>query len=186
MLKTCRMIRIDFLAYKKRAKISSSVKAAAYLFMFHPGFQLLVSIRLQAGLSRIPIVGSLLRRIVWYATSIWTSTEISFLASFGAGVYFPHPTGIVVGDSWDVGSDVTLMQGVTLGRKASEFAPKSRSVLESGVVISAGAKIIGELSIGAWSVVGANAVVTKSLPANCVAAGVPAKIIKIKNENSLL
>jgi serine O-acetyltransferase len=185
-VKTCSAIRHDFYAYKQRAKIKSLLSAVIYLTLFHPGFQLLVSIRMQAGLAKIPVFGSILRRCVWYMTSIWTSSEVSFMATLGEGVYFPHPTGVVIGDSWDIGPHATIMQGVTLGRKASENAPASRSSIGEGVTVSAGAKIIGELSIGDFSVVGANAVVTKSLPAHCVAVGVPAKIIKMKNENRIL
>jgi serine O-acetyltransferase len=160
----CKAIRNDFRAYKQRTKIDGLLKAVIYLFLFHPGFQLLLSIRAQAGLAKIPLIGVTLRRIVWYTTSIWTASEVSFMATVGEGVYFPHPTGVVIGDSWDIGPHATIMQGVTLGKKMAEHTPGTRSSVGEGVTISAGAKVIGELSIGEFTVVGANAVVTKSLP----------------------
>jgi serine O-acetyltransferase len=179
------LIRNDFYAYKNRLKIKGLFRAIVFLVFFHPGFQLMLSIRLQAELAKIPFIGGILRRFLWYLTSIWTSSEVSFMAKFGEGVYFPHPTGVVIGDTWDVGANSTIMQGVTLGRKASAQVPNSRSSIGKMVSISAGAKVIGEVTIGDFSVIGANAVVTKSLPPHCVAVGIPAKVIKVKNENSV-
>lgn len=171
-------IRQDFEFYKRQMKIESSLKAFLLLFFFNLGFQLILSIRIQRMLVQIPFIGVFLRRILWYFTSILTSTEISFLATFGPGVYFPHTTGVVIGDTWDIGSSVTIMQGVTLGRKHSRVDPSKRSRIGDDVMLSCGAKVIGELEIGNGAIIGANAVVLNSIPPGAVAVGVPAKVIQ--------
>lgn len=172
-----RVIKSDFAFYRNRLKIESALKAILVVCLFHPGWQLLFSIRVQEQLGRIPILGSLLRRFVWYLTSIATGSEVSFMARFGDAVYFPHPTGVVIGDSWDVGAKVTIMQGVTLGRKDSVVNPSTRSCVHDGAVICSGAVVVGELSVGPGAVIGANAVVLKSVPASATAVGVPAKLL---------
>lgn len=168
-------IKDDFALYRIRLRLRNPIKAFIFLVLFSQGFQLVVSIRLQRAIGRMPLVGPVLRRLLWWVTSILTATDISFGANFGARIYFPHPTGIVIGDSWDLGSDITVMQGVTLGRKNSDIDPLERSRVGNGVVIGAGAKLIGELIVGEGAVIGANAVVTNSIPENITAIGVPAR-----------
>lgn len=174
-------IRYDFNYYKERLQIKSNVKAFLILVFFNLGFQLILSIRLQRAVSNIPLIGLFLRRVIWYLTNVLTSSEVSFIATFGRGVFFPHTTGVVIGDTWDIGSRVTIMQGVTLGKKYHQNSPLTRSQIGDDVMISAGAKIIGELSIGNSAIVGANAVVLQSIPAGAVAVGVPAKIIRTES-----
>jgi len=82
--------------------------------------------------------------------------------------------GVVVGETAEVGDDVMLYHGVTLGGRQREGG-KRHPTIEDGVAVGAGAKILGPITIGAGSVVGANAVVTKDAPADSVLVGVPAK-----------
>jgi serine O-acetyltransferase len=171
------VIVTDFRCYKTRLGIDSTIKACIYIPLFHPGWQLLFSNRIQEQVGKLPFAGAILRRILWYFTLLLTRAEISHQSAIGAAVYFPHTTGIVIGDSWDVGNNVTIMQGVTLGRKDSNTPPLSRSVVEDGAVICAGAVIVGEIRIGPSSIVGANAVVLQDVPGYSKAVGVPAKIL---------
>jgi serine O-acetyltransferase len=145
------------------------------LIFLCPGFQLAFSLRVQSVLVNIPVIGAALRRILWYFTTIWFSCDIDPGARFGPGIYFPHPTGIVIGGEWDVGSNVTILQSVTLGR--GNESPIYRPRICDGVLITAGAKIIGAVNIGAGAVIGANAVVLHDVPSGAVAAGVPAKVV---------
>lgn len=177
---TIQTVKADFNYYRNRLQISSFIKSLLLICLFHPGWQLLFSIRIQEQLGRIPYLGSLLRRCLWYITSLFTSTEINIFARFGNCVYFPHPTGIVIGDTWDIGNYVTLMQGVTLGRKDSITAPINRSKIEDGVTVCAGAVVVGELVVGEGSIIGANAVVLENIPPESVAVGVPARVIHRK------
>ncbi len=174
------LIRRDFCMYQERLKHDGTMlKSLVLILLFHPGFQLLLSIRLQAQLGRIPLMGAMLRRVLWYLTSILTATEVSFCATFGAGVYFPHPTGIVIGESWDIGDGATIMQGVTLGRKDA-LAPERRAEVGANALICAGAVAVGEITIGDNAVIGANAVVLADVPPNATAVGVPARVIEMR------
>jgi serine O-acetyltransferase len=121
------------------------------------------------------MIGSGLRRILWYFTTIWFGCDIDPGARFGPGIYFPHPVGIVIGGEWDIASEVSILQNVTLGR--GNERPVFRPRISDHVRVSAGAKVIGAVNIGSGAVIGANAVVLKDVPAGAVAVGVPAKLI---------
>ena len=85
--------------------------------------------------------------------------------------------GVVIGETAVVGDDVMLYHGVTLGGKAPRGTPrgaKRHPTLEDGVTVGAGAKVLGNVTIGAWSAIGANAVVTKDAPAHSLVVGIPA------------
>lgn len=146
------------------------------LVLLEPGFQLALSLRLQEGLGRLPFIGRLLRRLLWYATTIWTSCHIAPSARFGGGLYMPHPTGIVVGDGVIVGSDATIYQQVTLGRHHPDIAGAPR--LGDHCRLGAGAKILGPISLGDHVTIGANAVVLADIPSGNTAVGIPARIVE--------
>lgn len=143
------------------------------LALLTPGFQLVFAIRVQHAVGLIPVVGTVLRRCVWYFNWLWFGCDFDPKATVGPGLYVPHPIGIVVGGEWDLCENVTLLHGVTLGRTVS---PTRRCLVGSGSLIGAGAKIVGQIDLGANSKVGANAVVLKSVPDNGIAVGVPARI----------
>lgn len=178
-------VRYDFCAYKNRLGHNSIIKSIVLIFFFNFGFQLIFLIRLQELAGKLPIFGPMIKRVIWYVASWWTSTEISVAASFGVGVYFPHPVGIVIGDTWDIGDDVVIMQGVTLGRK-DRSPPKGRSLIKSGATICAGAVVVGEVTIGEAATVGANAVVLSNIPPNATAVGAPARILNPKSAKHLV
>jgi serine O-acetyltransferase len=143
------------------------------VILFHRGFHLLISHRLQCLLLKIPIIGKLFAKMLWYLTCIQTGSEVSYHAKIGSGAYFPHPIGIVIGDAI-IEKKVTILQGVTIGKKERDGS--SFVFIGEGVFIGAGAKIIGDLKIGRNSLVGANSVVLKDVPENSIALGIPAKI----------
>jgi serine O-acetyltransferase len=103
-----------------------------------------------------------------------TGIEIHPGAQIGHRFFIDHGMGVVIGETAEVGDDVMLYHGVTLGGRQREGG-KRHPTLEDGVAVGAGAKILGPITIGAGSVVGANAVVTKDAPADSVLVGVPAK-----------
>jgi serine O-acetyltransferase len=91
-----------------------------------------------------------------------------------ARLFLPHPNGIVVGNSARIANDVVLLQQVTLGchyAYADSMTVDGDPTLEEGVYVGPGAKILGRVTIGAWSVIGANAVVTISVPAHSIVVG---------------
>jgi serine O-acetyltransferase len=103
-----------------------------------------------------------------------TGIEIHPGATIGRRFFIDHGMGVVVGETAEVGDDVMLYHGVTLGGRQREGG-KRHPTIEDGVAIGAGAKVLGPIRIGEGSVIGANAVVTKDAPADSVLVGVPAK-----------
>jgi serine O-acetyltransferase len=95
-------------------------------------------------------------------------------ATVGAPVFLDHATGIVVGAFAEIGDGVTIMQNVTVGRKDGRVGRAPR--IGRGVLLSSGATILGDVSIGDFAKIGAGAVVTEDVPAGCTAVGVPARL----------
>lgn len=145
------------------------------LVLLEPGFQLAVALRAQESLGRLPIAGRLLRRLLWYATTIWTSCHIAPSARFGGGLYMPHPSGIVIGAGSIIGSHATLYQQVTLGQRDPDI--DGMPSLGDHCFLSAGAKILGPVRLGDHVTVGANAVVLIDIPAGHTAVGIPARVL---------
>ncbi|UOE44595.1 serine O-acetyltransferase EpsC [Agromyces larvae] len=116
-------------------------------------------------------------RLISQVARFLTGIEIHPGATIGRRFFIDHGMGVVVGETAVVGDDVMLYHGVTLGGKAPRNTPpgtKRHPTLDDGVTVGAGAKILGDITVGAWSAVGANAVVTKSAPAHSLLVGVPA------------
>ena len=105
-----------------------------------------------------------------------TGIEIHPGAKIGRRFFIDHGMGIVIGETAEIGDDVTLYQGVTLGG-TSWNKGKRHPTLENGVVVGAGAKVLGPFTVGAGAKVGSNAVVTKAVPAGATVVGIPGRII---------
>ena len=105
-----------------------------------------------------------------------TGIEIHPGAKVGRRFFIDHGMGIVIGETAEIGDDVTLYQGVTLGG-TSWNKGKRHPTLENGVVVGAGAKVLGPFTVGAGAKVGSNAVVTKAVPAGATVVGIPGRII---------
>lgn len=107
--------------------------------------------------------------------------DISYKAQIGPGLTIAHYGYIIVGSSTVIGSDCHLKPGTIFGKKQTEET--GGAIIGNNVNVGAGCKIVGDVKIGDNVFIGANAVVTKDIPSNCVAAGVPAKVIRyIDNE----
>lgn len=109
-------------------------------------------------------------------TRILTGVDIHPGAALGSGLFIDHATGVVIGETAEVGEDVTLYHGVTLGGSGRDFG-KRHPTIGDRVVVGAGAKILGAIKIGDDSRIGANAVVVKEVPSSSVVVGVPGQII---------
>ncbi|SUT94529.1 serine O-acetyltransferase [Actinobacillus lignieresii] len=108
--------------------------------------------------------------------SVAFDVDIHPAAKLGCGIMFDHATGIVVGETAVIENDVSILQGVTLGGTGKEHGDRHPKIRE-GVMIGAGAKILGNIEIGRYSKIGANSVVLQPVPDHATAAGVPARII---------
>ncbi len=141
----------------------------------YPGLHALLIHRLSHWLWR--------RNLKWLARTLstfsrWlTGVEIHPGATIGRRFFIDHGMGVVIGETAEVGDDVTLYQGVTLGG-TSWNKGKRHPTLEEGVIVGAGAKILGPFTVGAGAKVGSNAVVTKEVPAGATVVGIPGKIVK--------
>lgn len=105
-----------------------------------------------------------------------TGIEIHPAARLGRRVFIDHGMGVVIGETAQVGDDCTLYQGVTLGGTAIQPGSKRHPTLESGVVVGAGAKVLGAFIVGQGARIGSNAVVVKPVPAGATAVGNPAHV----------
>ena len=107
--------------------------------------------------------------------------EVSPKVEIGGGLFLPHTVGTVIGAE-RIGNDCTIMQGVTLGSAEPDlgFVSITRPVIGHGVLIGAGAKVIGRVFVGDGAKIGANAVVLQDVPAHSVAVGVPARVVGVE------
>jgi serine O-acetyltransferase len=107
-----------------------------------------------------------------------TGIEIHPGATIGRRVFIDHGFGVVIGETAEVGDDCTIYQGVTLGGTSLSKGKKRHPTLGRGVIIGAGAKVLGAFTVGEGAKVGSNAVVVKEVPAGATAVGNPARIIE--------
>lgn len=119
-----------------------------------------------------------LRMLPWLAIVRKYNCYISPKSDIHPSTYFPHPTGIVIGDGVEISENCTIYQHVTIGaRKRGDGKKNLYPKIKENSTIYAGAVIIGDITIEKNTIIAANAVVTKSFPANCVLAGAPARPI---------
>jgi serine O-acetyltransferase len=118
-----------------------------------------------------------LARFVSQLARFLTGIEIHPGATVGRRVFIDHGMGVVVGETAEIGDDCTIYQGVTLGGTSLTRGAKRHPTLERGVIVGAGAKILGGFTIGAEAKIGSNAVVVKPVPAGGTAVGNPARVI---------
>jgi serine O-acetyltransferase len=117
-----------------------------------------------------------LARVVSAISRFLTGIEIHPGAIIGKGFFIDHGSGIVIGETAEVGDNVTLYQGVTLGGSGKEKG-KRHPTIGNNVTISAGAKILGSFTVGDHAKIGGGSVVVKAVPPNCTVVGVPGRIV---------
>ena len=127
-----------------------------------------------------------LARLLSQLARFFTGIEIHPGAKIGKGLFIDHGMGVVIGETAEVGDNVTIYHGVTLGGTGKDKG-KRHPTVKDNVIIGAGAKVLGPITIGNNVKVGANSVVLKDVPDNATAVGMPAKIIikdKKKDNNT--
>jgi serine O-acetyltransferase len=118
-----------------------------------------------------------LGRFISQWTRFLTGIEIHPGARIGRRVFIDHGMGVVIGETAEVGDDCTIYQGVTLGGTSLSRGTKRHPTLAPGVIVGAGAKVLGGFTVGALAKIGSNAVVVKPVPAGATAVGNPARVI---------
>ncbi|MEI7531143.1 MAG: serine O-acetyltransferase [Betaproteobacteria bacterium] len=119
-----------------------------------------------------------LGRFLAHLGRILTGIEIHPGATIGKRVFIDHGQGVVIGETTEIGDDCTIYQGVTLGGTSLYKGSKRHPTLGKGVVVSAGAKVLGGFTVGDNARIGSNAVVLKEVPIGATAVGIPARIVK--------
>lgn len=147
------------------------------IFLTYPGVHALSWHRFANALYRVRL--KLPARIVSQTARFFTGIEIHPAAKIEAGVFIDHGAGVVIGETAFVGSGTVLYHGATLGGTGKQKG-KRHPTVGRNCVISAGAKVLGNVTIGDGAKIGAGAVVLTDVPPNATAVGVPARII-IKN-----
>lgn len=123
----------------------------------------------------------LLARMISQGAARRTGIEIHPGAKIGEGLFIDHGNGIVIGETAEIGNNVTLYQGVTLGGTGKDTG-KRHPTIGDNVMISAGAKVLGPITIGEGSKVGAGSVVLKDVPPHCTVVGVPGRVVRMRGE----
>lgn len=124
-----------------------------------------------------------LARFISQIARLFTQVEIHPGAKLGRRLFIDHGCGIVIGETAEIGDDVTLYQGVTLGGTGKENG-KRHPTLGNNVVVGAGAKVLGSFTVGDNVKIGAGSVVLKPVPDNCTVVGIPGKVVK-KDDQSM-
>jgi serine O-acetyltransferase len=168
-------IRRDVRAAQERDPAAAGVSAAEILVAW-PGVHAILAHRVAHALRAAGV--PLIPRWIAYAVRALTGVEIHPAARIGRGLFIDHGMGVVIGETAEVGDDVTVYQGVTLG--GTGFASgKRHPTVQDNVTIGSGAKLLGPITIGHGAKIGANAVVIHDVPPNSTVVGNPGHPVRV-------
>jgi len=171
-------MRRDVRAAMERDPAASS---ALLVWLTYPGFQARQHHRVAHWFYRHGCKTA--ARLVANVSRTLTGIEIHPGAKIGEGLFIDHGMGVVIGETTEIGDDVTLHQGVTLGGTSTQRV-KRHPTLEDNVMVGVGAQLIGNITIGRNSKVGAGSVVLESVPPNATVVGVPGRVVAVRNPDT--
>ncbi len=166
-----KQIRRDIQAVMERDPAARSVLE---VLLCYPGLKAIWAHRVAHWLWRRNF--KLMARVISQISRFFTLIEIHPGAKIGEGVFIDHGAGVVIGETAEVGNNVTIYQGVTLGGTGKEKG-KRHPTIQDGVVIGTGARILGSFTVGANSRIGAGAVVLREVPPNSTVVGNPGRVV---------
>ena len=160
-----------------------AARSVIEIFLCYPGFQAILLHRLAHKLYRwrVPLVPRVLSQVSRFFTGI----EIHPGATIGRRFFIDHGSGVVIGETTEIGDDVLLYQGVTLGGTGNERG-KRHPTLGNNVVVGSGAKVLGNIRIGDNVKVGAGSVVVHPVPDNSTVVGIPGRVVRVRAEGGVL
>ena len=152
-----------------------AAKSVLEIVLCYPSFHAIIMHRIAHSLYKKNMV--LLPRLLSQWNRFITGIEIHPGATISEGLFIDHGMGVVIGETAEIGNNVTIYQGVTLGGTGKEKG-KRHPTIGNNVVISTGAKVLGSLTVGDNVKIGAGAVVLRNVPPNCTVVGVPGRVVK--------
>jgi len=165
-------VKEDVAAVRER---DPAARSNAEVLLLYSGVHALIAHRIAHNLYKNEHYFS--ARAISQAAKMITGIEIHPGATIGKGLMIDHGTGVVIGETAEIGDNCTIYQGVTLGGTGKDVG-KRHPTLGNNVMVGAGAKVLGPFYIGDNTKIAANAVVLEEIPENCTAVGIPAKIVK--------
>ena len=169
-------IKQDILAVKDR---DPAARSTLEVLLCYPGLHALLCHRVAHFFYRRGLI--LLPRLISHLSRFFTGIEIHPGASIGSSFFIDHGMGVVIGETTEIGSNVTIYQGVTLGGTGKEKG-KRHPTIGDNVVVGTGAKVLGPITIGENSRVGAGSVVLSSAPPDSTVVGIPARVVYYNGE----
>ncbi|WP_214767890.1 MULTISPECIES: serine O-acetyltransferase [unclassified Exiguobacterium] len=151
-----------------------SARSSIEVILTYPGLHAIWMHRVAHRLWKLNL--KLLGRSISQFSRFMTGIEIHPGATIGRRFFIDHGMGVVIGETAIIGDDVTIFQGVTLGGTGKETG-KRHPTLGNGVLVSAGARVLGDISVGDASKIGASSVVLKDVPANATVVGIPGRVV---------
>jgi serine O-acetyltransferase len=174
MLNACRAIRSDLAIIKER---DPAARGTLEILLCYPGFHAVTLHRLSHMLWRLPLpLAPLLARLLSQLGRLLTGVEIHPGARIGQGVFIDHGMGVVIGETAEVGDNCLLYQGVTLGGTGKQHGKRHPSLLNN-VVVGAGAKVLGAITVGSNTRIGAGSVLLRDVGPDSTVVGIPGRVI---------
>lgn len=152
-----------------------AARSTLEIILTYPGLHAIISHRMAHWFFKKNL--KFIARLISQLNRFFTGIEIHPGATIGEGLFIDHGMGVVIGETCEIGNNVTLYQGVTLGGTGKEKG-KRHPTIGNNVVVSSGAKVLGSITIGNNVKIGAGSVVLKDVPDNCTVVGVPGRIVK--------